>query len=172
MAWLRSRHLGPLAIEIAIGGLEFGLETDLELGEVDEFPAREGPVAIVPIVRDAEQEVVGIVIHLGGVRARSIVEGAKGGLAAALFEELGIEVGDFTRCDVFDPEIRVAGPLLVAIGSLRNRAEEIGVSVDSFPQGVFKKAGGLIDAAQSANGGDRLVVDGQGLVRCGADAFI
>ena len=73
--------------------MELGLEANVKLGEVADFPSCEGPGAFFAVVADADEEVEGVVLDFLGASARLKVECAEGGCLGFPLVEFGVEVG-------------------------------------------------------------------------------
>ena len=102
---------------------------------------------------DPGEQVDGVVGDLEGLVLRLEVEGAQGAVPGAVLDELGVEVENVAAGFVDDAEVRVAAALGFAAAVGRDVAGKVGLGVEAFQEGFFEEAGGLVDAAEGADGG-------------------
>lgn len=141
----------------------------MESEEIHEFPSGEPPGAGVPVVLEACQQVMGIVQDLVGFQTGGVIKGPEGASGRASGVELRIEIGDATRRQVADQEIRVAGSLGFARGGQGPGAFKLRELIDRFAQGGLEVNADLIDARLGAGGAVRLIEPDQGCIEGGAE---
>ena len=118
-------------IDSGIGCLEFRLEANAQVGEIDEVPAREFPKRGVSIVFDADDQVHGVVGYLQGLLFWLEVKRAEGAFDGSLFDEFWIEVENQAGLVIGDSQVWVASPLISAVAGGRHLAGEAGQRADA-----------------------------------------
>ena len=101
-------------VEFEVRCLELGFEPDAELGKIDQAPAGEGPLLVLAVVLDSDEQVHGVIGDFESFFFRLEIEGAEGALGGALLDELGIEIEDLIGFQIDNAEVRVAGALVLA----------------------------------------------------------
>src|SRR5256885_5967660 len=137
-------------INVAVARLEFGFETDFEMGKIDKVPAGELPSAGSPwFMLEADQEVDRVVAHLVGRDLRLEIERAETAVAAAGCVQLRIEVEDAVSRRFDEPQVGIPGALDVAFCSARKIATESWRAVEQFAKKIFEVTAGFIDSSKA-----------------------
>lgn len=161
---------GAFAVEVAVGGLEFGFEADFDFRDIHEFPSGEAEEAAgAAVVGDADEQMAGVVVDFAGGGFGFVVKGAERGGAVFGGVELGVKVGN-GAVGQDKAEIGVAAALFLAGGGAGDAAGPAGLGVAAGEEFVLDEAAGFVDAPGGVDGVGGFVEFGEGGVEDGAEA--
>lgn len=120
--------------------MEFSLQTNVESSEIDERPGTKEPAffgRVATVVGDAENEMMRILQDFVRFYFRFEIEGPERARFTGCCKELWIEVKDSARSFIDYAQVRVSGPLKMAVSSFWIRTGKSRDGIDFLKEDVF-----------------------------------